>query len=52
MGWKSNEEAIGKKFDNRPNGMIVGVVKDFNFTSRHQPIHPLVLKSKYAAPGI
>jgi len=44
MGWKSNEDAIGKKFDNRADRMIVGVVKDFNFASRHQPIHPLVLK--------
>ncbi|HEX6227332.1 MAG TPA: FtsX-like permease family protein [Chryseolinea sp.] len=43
MGWKSNEEAIGKKFGNSANRMIVGVVKDFNFASRHQPIHPLVL---------
>jgi putative ABC transport system permease protein len=42
MGW-SNEEAIGKKFFNRPNRSIVGVVKDFNFTSRHQPIRPLVM---------
>jgi putative ABC transport system permease protein len=44
MGWASNEEAIGKKFDTRPNRRIVGVVKDFNFTSRHQPIRPLVLE--------
>jgi putative ABC transport system permease protein len=44
MGWKSNEEAIGKKFGTRSNRMIVGVVKDFNFTSRHQPIRPLILK--------
>jgi putative ABC transport system permease protein len=43
MGWKSNEEAIGKKFSNRPGRAIVGVVKDFNFTSRHQPIRPLVM---------
>ncbi|HZI25637.1 MAG TPA: FtsX-like permease family protein, partial [Chryseolinea sp.] len=43
MGWKSNEEAIGKRFDQRSNRQIVGVVKDFNFTSRHQPIRPLVL---------
>jgi putative ABC transport system permease protein len=43
MGWKSNEEAIGKKFHSRPNRNIVGVVKDFNFTSRHQPIRPLVM---------
>jgi putative ABC transport system permease protein len=44
MGWKSNEEALGKTFGNRSNRRIVGVVKDFNFTSRHQPIRPLVLK--------
>jgi putative ABC transport system permease protein len=43
MGWTSNEDAIGKKFGNRPNRSIVGVVKDFNFTSRHQPIRPLVM---------
>lgn len=44
MGWPSNAEAVGKKFDTRPNHRIVGVVKDFNFTSRHQPIRPLVLE--------
>lgn len=43
MRWASNEEAIGKKFGTRPNRAIVGVVKDFNFTSRHQPIRPLVM---------
>lgn len=43
MGWKSNEEALGKRFAQRPNRKIVGVVKDFNFTSRHQPIRPLVM---------
>lgn len=43
MGWKSNEEAIGKRFSNLPDRIIVGVVRDFNFTSRHQPIRPLVM---------
>jgi putative ABC transport system permease protein len=43
MGWKSNGEAIGKSFDTRPGRKIVGVMKDFNFTSRHQPIRPLVI---------
>jgi putative ABC transport system permease protein len=43
MGWKSNEEAIGKRFGQRSDRKIIGVVKDFNFTSRHQPIRPLVL---------
>ena len=31
-------------FDNLPTHKIIGVVKDFNFTSRHQPIRPLVLQ--------
>ncbi|HEY8936011.1 MAG TPA: ABC transporter permease [Cyclobacteriaceae bacterium] len=44
MGWGSNEAAIGKKFGYRPNHRIIGVVKDFNFTSRHQPIRPLILE--------
>jgi putative ABC transport system permease protein len=44
MGWKSNEDAIGKKFGHDSNHRIIGVVKDFNFTSRHQPIRPLVLE--------
>lgn len=44
MGWKSNEEAIGKRFSENPRSRIIGVVKDFNFTSRHQPIRPLALK--------
>jgi len=44
MGWGSNEAAIGKRFDNLPTHQIIGVVKDFNFTSRHQPIRPLVLQ--------
>ncbi|HTF19594.1 MAG TPA: FtsX-like permease family protein, partial [Chryseolinea sp.] len=43
MGWHSNEEAIGKRFGLKPNRTIVGVVKDYNFTSRHQPIRPLVM---------
>ncbi|HYG04510.1 MAG TPA: FtsX-like permease family protein [Chryseosolibacter sp.] len=43
MGWTSNEQAIGKTFNNRPNRKITGVVKDFNFTSKHQPIRPLVM---------
>jgi putative ABC transport system permease protein len=44
MGWGSNEDAIGKKFGHDANHRIIGVVKDFNFTSRHQPIRPLVLE--------
>ncbi|HEY0741500.1 MAG TPA: ABC transporter permease [Chryseosolibacter sp.] len=43
MGWKTNEEAIGKQFDDNPDHKIIGVVKDFNFTSRHSQVRPLVL---------
>jgi putative ABC transport system permease protein len=42
MGW-TNETAVGKTFNGRSNRKIVGVVKDFNFASRHQPIKPLVI---------
>jgi putative ABC transport system permease protein len=51
MGWVSNEDAIGKKFGNRPDKTIIGVVKDFNFTSRHQPIRPLILKLNTSPQG-
>lgn len=40
------EEAIGKSFvfsRHKDNARIVGVVKDFNFTSKHLPISPLAL---------
>lgn len=41
MGW-SNQEAIGKSVG--VNGKrIIGVVKDFNFATRHHEIAPLVL---------
>jgi len=43
QGW-TNKEALEKKFrfGNR-EGRIVGVVEDFNFTSKHNNIGPLVL---------
>ena len=43
IGWKNNNESIGKKFNygNR-QGYIVGVVKDFHFESLHQEIAPIV----------
>ena len=43
MGWASNDEAVGKIFNTRSNQRIIGVVKDFNFASKHQPIGPLVM---------
>lgn len=44
MGWKT-DESIGKRFDYRGQmkGKIIGVVKDYNFTSKHHPLAPLVI---------
>lgn len=43
MGW-TNETGVGKRFQfGRWNGEIVGIVKDFNFESKHTGIRPLVL---------
>ncbi len=44
IGWKSNEDAVGKIFHygSRRKGTIIGVVKDFNFESLHEPIKPIV----------
>lgn len=43
VGWKSAEEAIGKRFQyGGRSGKIIGVVKDFNFESLHQKIAPIV----------
>ena len=46
-----HENALGKRFQNRLNldgtagmdGQIVGVLKDFNYGSLHNPIEPLVI---------
>ena len=48
LGFASNDEAIGKRFwfgMNNGNGEIVGVVKDFNTTSLHQKINPVLIYS-------
>jgi putative ABC transport system permease protein len=42
IGWKP-QQAIGRTIENRATGPVVGVVKDFNFSSLHDPIGPLVL---------
>jgi putative ABC transport system permease protein len=44
IGWTA-QEAIGKRIskDATMTGPVVGVVKDFNFTSLHDPIGPLVI---------
>lgn len=45
FGWKSNEAAIGKKitWSMGKKGKVIGVVQDFNFTSLHDAIKPLLL---------
>jgi putative ABC transport system permease protein len=43
VGWKSAEEAIGKRFQyGGRSGKIIGIVKDFNFESLYQKIAPIV----------
>ncbi|REE05578.1 ABC transporter permease [Marinoscillum furvescens] len=45
MNWGSPEEAINRRFMYRGQlrGKVVGVVKDYNFVSKHHPIAPLVI---------
>jgi len=42
LGWTA-EESIGKIVDKGVSGPVVGVVKDFNFSSLHNPIGPLLM---------
>ncbi len=42
LGWKP-EEAIGRIIDKGSPGPVLGVVKDFNFESLHEPVKPLVI---------
>jgi putative ABC transport system permease protein len=44
LGW--GNEAIGKKvkfFHAEKDGQVIGVVKDFNFNSLHNPVEPLLI---------
>ena len=42
FGWKTPENAIGKRFDTGVNAQyVVGVVKDFNFEALHKPVEAL-----------
>lgn len=45
FGWKIPKNAIGKKVEwgMGKNGRIIGVVKDFNYTSLHQGIEPVLI---------
>lgn len=43
IGWKTNEEAIGKSFQyGSRQGTLVGIFKDFHFESLHQTIQPMI----------
>ncbi|OIR00651.1 macrolide export ATP-binding/permease protein MacB [mine drainage metagenome] len=42
IGW-TPQQAIGKTIDKNTKGPVVGVVKDFNFSSLHDPIGPLLI---------
>ncbi|HZI68622.1 MAG TPA: FtsX-like permease family protein, partial [Hanamia sp.] len=47
IGW-TPEEAIGKTLTKGASGPVVGVVKDFNYQSLHEPIGPMVI---FLGPG-
>jgi putative ABC transport system permease protein len=48
LGWRSPEEALGKRLVRDPvsndfTGNVIGVIRDFHFESLHQPIAPAIL---------
>ena len=42
IGW-TPQQSVGRTIENRTTGPVVGVVRDFNFRSLHDPIGPLVI---------
>jgi putative ABC transport system permease protein len=42
IGWEPGQ-AIGKSIEKNTQGPVIGVVKDFNFESLHEPVKPLVI---------
>ncbi len=47
VGWKNNKDAIGKQFRSLSGDeKVIGVFKDFNVTSLHEPASPFVLNMK------
>jgi len=50
FGWKSPQNAIGKRFDTGVNAQyVIGVVKDFNFEALHKPVE--AMRITYARQG-
>jgi putative ABC transport system permease protein len=45
MGWETPNEALNKlvRINNFKKGPIIGVIKDFNYSSLHQKVDPLAL---------
>jgi len=45
FGWKTADQAIGKNLDwgLGKKGKVVGVVKDFNFSSLHDKVKPIII---------
>lgn len=42
IGW-TPQQSVGRNIENRAIGPVVGVVKDFNFSSLHDPVGPLLI---------
>ncbi len=42
IGW-TPQQSIGRIIENRAKGPVLGVVKDFNFSSLHDPIGPMLI---------
>jgi putative ABC transport system permease protein len=42
IGW-TPQQSVGRTIEKRATGPVVGVVRDFNFRSLHDPIGPLVI---------
>ncbi len=50
LGWKSNEDALGKPFGNGEQARyVIGVVRDFHFENLHSTVQPLMIR--YANDG-
>jgi putative ABC transport system permease protein len=53
LGYHSPEQAIGKRFKQWGHkGQIVGVIKDFHYTSLQQPIKPLTMRMEWPRYGL
>jgi putative ABC transport system permease protein len=49
FGYTKASEIIGKHFSGEGEGTVIGVVKNFNFSSLHQNIAPLIFRTFFLA---